>query len=360
MKNSVEKKATLTGRTVTRGALLVAASFIAGLVLFVLAFVYLEPAKLIKTLWEFHPGKVAVMVLAAGLTHMLSTIRWRLLLKYVGHELPFWKSFGYYLSGFTVSFLTPVAALGGRPVKAFLIAQKEKVPLRRGLVSVFIEMFLEFVTDTAFIVVVLPLLFFHFSFSQRLEWTIGGTFVFLLILFIFLFREFHSGRGVLMRLIKFLKIERHLKAAGSHQVIQEGEKLFVSFFSRKNKGGLAGLSISALVMAAALLQVVALFWLIGVPLAFFSVFLARAVFNIAYFIPVPGALGVAEWLQGGLFRTLGLSTGVGAAFSILYKAIDLIYAVLGLGFIAYALTSDKLKKISLAALIKPNNHAEAP
>lgn len=330
-----------------------ALSLIVGIVLFATAIISLHPADLIKTLLAFHPYKVGLLLTAAALTHVISTVRWRHLLKFTGHTLPFLKSFGYYLTGFGISFITPIAQLGGRPAKAFLVSRTKDIPLRDSMVSVLLEIFLEFSVEILFIAIALPFLFFRFTFSESMEVSLGASFLLLTLIIIYLYRELRQGRKVISRFMTFLKIGKYFKNTANSKALTEGENIFVSYFRRRNSGGLAGIILSVGVFAGGMLEIAALFWLLDLPLSLPNVFIAKIFTNIAYLVPVPGALGVLEWLQAAYFSTiLGLSSGVGVAFGILMKARDIFYTVIGLTVLLYIITHHTLKNGTLKDNLK--------
>ena len=293
---------------------------------------------------SFNLWRIFGLIAAAGLVQLLSAWRWRVLLKFIKYKISYRKALGYYLSGFAVSYIMPVAAVGGRPAKAFLMNYTEGLPIKTGLVAALVEVFLEFMTDITFILIVLPLLIFHFSFSERFEFSVTATVILLFLVIVYIFQQARKGGGIISSLFKFLKLEKHLGVGRTREAFLEGEKLFSKFFQRQNKLLWQGIGLSFAVMVAGLLQVVAIFWLIGLPLTFVNIVLARALLHLAYLVPVPGALGVSEWFQAGFFSATGMSSGVGVAFSVLYKAADLLYVLCGLSFIAYAVTHYSIHK----------------
>lgn len=296
------------------------------------------------------------MLAAGALLQLSSTIRWRIMLNYVGYPLSFFKSLGYYLIGFGISFVTPLAQLGGRPAKAFLLAKTEKIPLREGMVSVLLEIFLEMSADFLVVATLLPFVLLYIGFPRRIEFGLIASFLFLAGLLIFLHREFRNGRAVVTRLLRFFKLNRLLETHGLMQAVEDGEKLFMAYFHRKNKGGLAGIIASLVISITFFFEIASIFYVFGIPITFTNVFLARLFIYIAYILPIPGALGISEWLQAFYFSTiLNLSSGVGVAFSLTYKAIDFSYSLLGIAYLLIVLARHSLLpnlKRSLAIIKK--------
>ena len=321
-------------------------SLIVGGGLMALAIINLEPATLLQTLLDFHPGKVAALLAMSLLVHLLAAWRWGSFLKFTGARLTKWRTFWYYLGGFSISFITPIAQLGGGPVKALIVNRLEKVPLRSGMVSAFLEVFLEVALDIMLIALVLPFLFIHLSLSRRTEWAIGISFAVVAAIFVFLYYEFRNGRGVLTRLIHIFKPgARHQKATGP---LAESEKLFTDYFSRRNGGGWRGILLTLAIHLGRFTEFGLLFWLLGLPIDIFAIVAARIFMNIAYLVPIPGALGVSEWTQGVLFSTaFNLSSGVGVAFSIIFKAKDIIFTLVGLTALATLAAGPSFKNMGL-------------
>lgn len=324
-----------------------------GIGLFTSAIISLHPADLIKSLLALHPYKMALLAAAAALTHSVSTLRWRHLLKFTGYTLPFLKAFGYYLTGFGISFITPIAQLGGRPAKAFLVSRTNNIPLRNSMVSVLLEIFLEFAVEVLLIAVALPFLFFRFAFTNGMEWSLGASFLALALIITYLYRELRQGRKIVTRVMAFLKIDKYFKDKADAGALVEGEHIFVSYFRRRNKGGLIGILLSLGVFLGGMLEIAIIFWLLELPLSAANVFIAKIFTNIAYLVPVPGALGVLEWLQAVYFGTvLGVSTGLGVAFGIITKARDIFYTIIGLAVLLYTITHHTLKNGTLKDNLK--------
>ncbi|MCX7751088.1 MAG: flippase-like domain-containing protein [Candidatus Bipolaricaulota bacterium] len=110
-----------------------------GLGLFALILVLVGPAAVWAQLQALGLGGFLALVgndLAATLLWVAS---WGVLLHAFGTRLPPTQTFGIGVAGFAVSYITPVAYVGGEPVRAWLVAKKSGTSLTTAFATLFVD-----------------------------------------------------------------------------------------------------------------------------------------------------------------------------------------------------------------------------
>lgn len=97
-------------------------------------------------------GMLSVLGLVA--LPMLAWIAcWSVLLRAHGIRIPLSRRAGAQLSGYSMTYLTPTMYFGGEPIRAFLVADKERAPATRVFATIIVERFLGGLSMVGFILI---------------------------------------------------------------------------------------------------------------------------------------------------------------------------------------------------------------
>ncbi len=97
-------------------------------------------------------GMLSVLGLVA--LPMLAWIAcWSVILRAHGIRIPLSRRVGAQLSGYSMTYLTPTMYFGGEPIRAFLVADKERAPMTRVFGTIIVERFLGGLSMVGFILV---------------------------------------------------------------------------------------------------------------------------------------------------------------------------------------------------------------
>ena len=311
-----------------RNIILIAVSFIVGILLFGSVFSYVNYQKLAQVILRFSWWKFIIFLIVSSLVLIITTIRWQLILSAKGYKVPFDRLLQYRLAGFGFSYLTPVAEVGGAPFRAYLLKQ-EGVPFSQALVTVILDNFIE-ITSQGFLVTLGVLAFLsHFGLSHHLEGVLAISAIIFLVFTSWILWRLKKGKLLLVPLVSFLHKKSFFKS------LVHFDKCFVEFFSQHKDTALDTFLLSIASFISSILEVGVLLYLMGYWLGLLNTFLIKIIFNIAILFPVPAALGVSEWAQASFFSTTIAGKSVGFAFSILTKAKNLFYAFAGIGLFVY-------------------------
>ena len=312
-------------------------SAVFSVVLFILVFFYVRPGQILQAAAEINPKNFALLCLFASIFYINGGIKNKVILSAYGFRINFWKIFTYKLIGTAVSFLTPVAEFGGGPLKAYLLKHDKqyRVPMRIGLGTVFVDNFVWLVVDGILTALGLLYLVLHFSLGRRAEFGLSVGIIGFLFLVYFALRHFLKGRKAILGLFHILGLHRLPLIRNVEEPLKNFEKEVVAFFSlhREKLGLLFLLTLVDYSIWVGIIFLISRF--MGLYFSFFQIFLVKTLLSLAYTFPVPAGLGISEWIQAGFFPSLGATSAQGLAFSLIFKAQGLFFALGGLAALAF-------------------------
>lgn len=267
--------------------------------------------KIIKFKTEFLP----IILLLVPCGWIMLYLRWNLLLKNSGIEIPHRKNLEIYLAGFTLS-ITPGKV--GELLRSQMLKTKFDIPRTKTASLVLVEKFYDLLGAVA--ISLFGIWLFH-----EAGYVIIGAFGLLLLLFVLissrtLFDNFLRWFGKFTIMSKFL-----LPLSESYEVIRNSTRGKVALFSSL-------LSVSYwLITSLAVYFVLSAFGITINYLNVVSTFTASLILGAASFIP--GGIGVAEGSLVGLFSLQGIGVSTALILVILIRIFTLWYGV-AVGFIA--------------------------
>ncbi len=97
-------------------------------------------------------GMLSVLGLVA-LPMLAWILCWSVILYAQGIRIPLGRRVGAQLSGYSMTYLTPTMYFGGEPIRAFLVADKERAPMTRVFATIIVERFLGGLSMVGFILI---------------------------------------------------------------------------------------------------------------------------------------------------------------------------------------------------------------
>jgi uncharacterized protein (TIRG00374 family) len=303
-------------------------SFIMGAVLFASIFFYVDYKDLARNIFQFKWWKFAIFVAVSIFNLFITTYRWSIVLKSYNIKVSFWRLYQYRLAGFGFSYLTPIAELGGAPFRAYLL-QKEGVKFNKGLLTIIIDNFLDIFTQSIIAAFGMALFISHLGLSTKASWLFGVATAFFIGLMGWFYIRLRKGQPVIAPLFKFLRLKKiYIK-------IKRVEEPFVSFFKNHKRAFFKAIGMSLFAFIMTVLEIGVLLYLMGHFIGIFNTFFAKVILNISNLFPVPAALGVSEWAQSAFFDGILHDKSTGLTFSLLFKAKNMFYALIGIGLFMY-------------------------
>ena len=275
-------------------------------------------------MWEpleaFSLFNALVIVLLTGAFLLVGVLRWQLVLRGQGCSIPFSSVWRPYLAGFSLSFFVPIIPFASEFFRASALGDLHKIEFDKGMASVLIDRILE-VTSNLFVVIMGGVLFL---FAERgipysiktlgIICFVGIWFLVVSLLYIRIFQK----RSV---------IRMFWRGKGS---MHDVEREVFLFFYLKNRFFWQGLFFSFVKSAIGLARVWALIFFLGKGFAWIAGVTILGFYYLAVLVPIPAALGSHEALQAVGFGIFGLGAGTGAAFALVVRAVEILFASLGL------------------------------
>lgn len=284
-----------------------------------------------KTLSQFSLMHFIIFVFLSLLNFCLFTLRWDIILKQHSkdHKIPFYRLFLHRMSGYAVSYLTPVSTSGGEPVKVFFL-QDEGISTRSAISSVVIDKVFEYTALILFIFSGVVVTMLEGSlFSGKAELMLIGFLVFFGALIFWFYYSTIKNIGFFSSILRFLRLNKLNFIKKHEEGIAKMEKQMAEFYTGNVYKFIFLLFLSFATVSFMVLEhfLVALF--MGVNLTFMQSFLSATLPGISYIMPVPGALGMLEGSHAGIFAILGVSINV-FVFVLIIRIRDLVFILIGL------------------------------
>lgn len=286
----------------------------------------------------FTGWKGIIILFMTFLVMLAGNWKWREILKGQGISIGFFELFKSYLAGFALMFLFPIVFWGGEFFRGYALKEKNSIPWSKGMASVAIDRILEWTTNLIIIVIGVFSFIFLIDFPpSQLVAIFGSAFaLFAIGLSIFYFKclRKESIIGFFLR---------------GHKQPFDVEKEIFDFFDPKKKPIWKAFAISFLRAGLMHLRVWILVLFLGKN---FGPLQSLSVLGFSYMaamIPIPTSLGSHEAVQTFAFNSLGLSSGVAAAFTMIIRGTEMVFALIGV-FMLFRLGAVIIKNILLSKI----------
>ena len=293
----------------------------------------------LSQVWETveRVGFVAFCIILIPLlvVYLLDTYGWFLTLGQWASRVGFVRLFMVRMAGEAINVTTPMAMLGGEPMKAYLLTRYE-VPLVEGLASVV----------TAKTIMSLAQILFMLSGLGVMLWLVGGGEHNVLVAFVslgllgfgvFLFlvvQHYGIGRGLLTVAEKCRIRSRWLEAYRPQ--LLELDRTIRTFYGQRRRTFLLSMGVHFVAWLTELFEVYAILYFLGAEVGWLS---SLSIAAIAALIKgsvsfVPGGLGAQEGGYLLLLMALGYGEVTGIAFALIRRVREILWILIGLVFLA--------------------------
>jgi uncharacterized protein (TIRG00374 family) len=262
--------------------------------------------------------------------YLCDTLGWRLAFG-PSFSLPFHTLFFTRVGGEAINNITPLAYLGGEPVKAHMLTRSH-IPMVEGMAASIIAKLL--ISIAQFLFVILGGFLAMSSLAERPDilWPlvvviIGGG--------MFLAGLSYGLRTGLFSLLYGLLDRWKLTTSFLErwrEYLRQLDERIVRFYQHYPFHLLSSLGIHFLGWVLGAFEVFAIFYAVGLPIGFAQALaieaLASVIKALAFFIP--GALGAQEGGNVLIFALFGFSSSLGFTFSLVRRMRELLWITLGL------------------------------
>lgn len=304
-------------------ALKTGASFLVGLLIFLSVFYIIGLEKILYQLARLNLIFYSLSIGCIFSIILLWTLRWRLFVLKHNSKIPFFGLFKNLLVGLAINNLTPVARLGGEPIRAYLLKKEYEVKMRNGLATILSELTAEFIASVG-VVIVSILLLTVFMHPPLWLYVIFVMFLILSIVGLLGIFGIYSKKRAGIRVIDWVtnKIKR-IKPL--RERILGGYKDFRKTFRRnlKNRKEFSkAMTISGLIKVFSALTFFFIFLALGYQIGLIQILIAIGVSFMLLSVPAtPGSLGIFEGGLTSTFILLGIPAPISAAAVFLNRLV---------------------------------------
>ena len=272
----------------------------------------------------------AAVLLQAGIIFFF-ILRLKILVGGKGY-VSFGQMFRVSMSGMFISMITPLAKLGGEPLKMYML--RGNVGSHNASAAVAIESLMELLSSL-FMVFVVAVIFFHdippAFITSLVVFLIVVGFAMGLLMKIFLTPHWlkRMVNWLATRMAKLVEAEKkdyaHMFSTAFYSLLQNKRRVFAAFL----------LSIGMKIFE--MLRLWVIFFALGVFLPFNFAVIIWAIILILMFIPwLPGSLGLVEFGGISAIIALGVAPSLGASSFILERLVS-FWLPLAIGLVAFTI-----------------------
>jgi uncharacterized protein (TIRG00374 family) len=268
-------------------------------------------------------------------------VGWRIILRAYGIRTPFRRVIGARISMFAVSYLTPTLYFGGEPFGAYLVADRDAVPMTRVFATIIVERFLLGVSLTLFMLVG----GFYAAASpaitprEKLACIAGLGFIAAWIIIGLV--NFAWNLKWVSRIIRRLgrampRWQERLTRAAAKMSETEDEVSYA--FTRHRKATLLVFLIQLVTTTLAFIRPQVFFGAsLGMRFTIAQLAIIYALYILMGFLfwITPGGLGTSEAGAIGMFRLVAptITTGQAVAYSLTFKLAEAVFVAIGVWYL---------------------------
>jgi len=270
--------------------------------------------------------------------HVTNTIAWSFAFPPDAFRPPLRTLFMAKLAGEAVNQLTPLANLGGEPLKAYLL--KNQSPASRGLASVVVNKMAQFITGLFFTFAGLSLIILHWDLPRAVPLPIqvgmGILFTVAALLIFALYRKHKRLFSTILNVLRRLSIPTGFIERRMAKAVQIDDNIGRFYRDHTSRFFLVMLFHSMGWMLGACETFVILSALqssIDFDVAFLITSLTVIINSLFFFMP--SNIGVMEGGQVFLLLTLGLSPALGLSLGIVKRMRKIFWITIGWLFLTH-------------------------
>jgi uncharacterized protein (TIRG00374 family) len=285
--------------------------------------------QVIATLQRLELWQIAILIVANALVLVTITGRWWILLRGVGHHLPFLPLFTYRLAAFGLSYFTPGPHVGGEMLQVFMVEKEHDVPRSDSLAAVALDKAIEFSVNLTFLLL---------GIAAALQWRIVpresgqqalGLAVALLVLPLAYLGStalgFYPGTRAMRPFAR-----RWPRFSGATATLAESEAQIGRYFRKAPRPFIAAVAVTLVGWAALIVEYWLMVHFLGVDLTLPQLVTTLTAARISILLFLPAGLGALEASQATAFGLLGLDPAVGISASLLIRLRDTVLGLFGL------------------------------
>lgn len=288
-----------------------------------------DSLRMIKS-WQF----ALLVALTLGIQG-IATLSWQETLRHIGYRLPWRKLWRIMIIGTAVSFVTPIAFIGGEAIVLYLLNMEMRVPWRRGINSLIIYKLADFLVSSIFTLIGLILFWILIGFqSLALVLSLALVPIGAMAFSSYAFIRIRQKKGIVEPALHIFGLEKFLKGKlGTNFEKEEAE--IASFFDLRQNRSRHVLGATVVKNLLGWVQIFCLFFFITGQVSFSYSLVSNALAGLSLLFLLPAGLGSMEALQTIGFGALGLGKTGAIGLSFVWRGMFLIVCAIGVIYLIY-------------------------
>lgn len=286
--------------------------------------------NILNSIAEFSIFNFAVLCSLTAANFFLYAWRWRIILKNFEpkNKVDFKTLYMARASAFSVGYMTPFLQIGGEPVRVYFL-QKNGIPTKHAIASVVVDKTLESTAFVALSVLGVALGFYFDLFEGKMSVILWRSLIAAIIFLLLLYYAIFFKSGFVSKLIRILHLTKFKVVHRFERKVAEIEDLMSDFCLKHRWRFYFLMFLSCLNVGIYVLEHFFLALFLGVQLTAIQSFLVTSIPNVAYLIPIPGALGALESFHVLVFDFLGISINA-VALVLILRVRDFLLVFIGI------------------------------
>ncbi|MBE0478481.1 flippase-like domain-containing protein [Candidatus Aerophobetes bacterium] len=305
-------------------------STLVGIALFVLVFYLFNIAKVFSHMFKIGPWGMGVFFINVFLIMLIGALSWQVILRAYGHNLPFKDVLIIKTIGFAISYLTPSMYIGGEPMRVYLMGKKHSVPMTRIGATVVVDKLLELGAILFFVFLgsIYTLIYYRLPLQLFILLVLVNAFflgamVLLLINFIFKTKLFSKTINLLG---KFKPLEKPVEVAAPFMLKLESEVF--SAFGKHSKSTIQAFLLNLGIGSLIFVKPAIFFHFLRITFNLSQLSLLYALTHLLLVLQfTPGAIGIFEWGEVGIFSIIGIQSEKALAYALMVRIADILVVI---------------------------------
>jgi glycosyltransferase 2 family protein len=292
------------------------------------------PANIYQAATRLGPIALLAILIPSLIMYVIEAYGWKLVLGPSAQAIPFWRLLTIRTAGEVVNMTTPIAYMGGEPLKAYLLKQYN-VPVAEGAASVVIAKTTLTIAEVFYILVGIAVGFLILGTGSSAGQTITAAVVSVAVLVCsivgFVFIQQRGLFASMLSMVKMLGVRISILET-QEEHLRSIDQTILNFYRHHRRAFSLSIGVCFFGWLAESLEVFVIIYVLGESANLWSVIsigaLAALIKGGTFFIP--GSLGAQDAGNLLLLQAFGYSDVTGLTFALLRRFREVVWIGIGL------------------------------
>ena len=285
-----------------------------------------------NALSRLSPFSLGILLLVNAGILLLFSSRWWLIVRALGHDLPYLALSKYRLASFGLSYFTPGPQFGGEPLQVYFLHTNHHIPTETALVSVSLDKLLEMLANFTFLFMGIVIIVWQGLFFQEVTTMVTGFSVSMVILLLGYLVALWMGYTPLTWISAGIPLKERWPASlrAVRQTLLDAESQIGTFCRQQPLVIVQASLLSTLIWISLFGEYALILRFLGLETSLINILAIIVAARLAFLTPLPGGLGALEAGQVIAMQSLGLDPVFGVSLSLFIRVRDSLFGLLGL------------------------------